>query len=230
MKTILAIGAHPDDIEFGCGGILLKEQKKGNEIHLLVLSRGEAGSRGKPEEREQEAHAAAKLMGAEITFLEMGGDCHIEENTKNRFQIAAKIREIQPDIVLTLTLQENQHPDHARVGKMTRNACRFARYGGLKELKNIAPHSVSQLYYYAVSHEFTKPDIVIDISSVHEKWNAVMKCHHSQVTNENYLELQNARAKLLGVHIGVQYAMGLYVNDPIQVENMSDIELSTRCF
>ncbi len=74
---ILAIGAHPDDIEFGCAPVLLKEIKKGNHVDLLVLSRGEAGSSGTPDQREQESRKAARLMGAAIKFLDFGGDCQM---------------------------------------------------------------------------------------------------------------------------------------------------------
>ena len=74
---ILAIGPHPDDIEFGCAPILIKEIRRGTRCDMLVLSRGEAGSAGTPEGREQESRKAARLMGASIEFLDFGGDCHL---------------------------------------------------------------------------------------------------------------------------------------------------------
>src|SRR5579864_5090897 len=97
---ILAIGPHPDDIEFGCAAILIKEIRKGNPVKLLLLSRGEAGTGGTPELREREASEAAKLMGAEIEFLDFGGDCHIEYTLANRLRIAAEIRRLRPSVVL----------------------------------------------------------------------------------------------------------------------------------
>ena len=71
---ILAVGAHPDDLEFGCGGVLLAEAARGSEISLCICSRGEAGSNGTPNEREAEARSAAQILGAKIDFLELGGD------------------------------------------------------------------------------------------------------------------------------------------------------------
>src|SRR6266852_3951025 len=105
--NILAIGPHPDDIEFGCAPILIKEIKKGNRVKLLVLSRGEAGSRGTPEVREQEARAAARLIGAEIDFLQFAGDCRLQHTPENSFRIAAEIRKFQPAIVLAPHPAEN---------------------------------------------------------------------------------------------------------------------------
>ena len=103
--NILAIGAHPDDIEFGCAHVLIQEARRGHRVKLLVLSRGEAASSGTPEERETEARAAAKAIGAEIAFLDFGGDCHMERTPKNAFHLAAEIRQFQPAIVLA------PHPD-----------------------------------------------------------------------------------------------------------------------
>src|SRR5215472_13308018 len=98
--NILAIGAHPDDVEFGCAHVLIQEVRRGNRVKLLVLSRGEAASNGTPEGREAEARAAANAMGAEIDFLEMGGDCHMRHLPENGLRIAAEIRTFQPAIVL----------------------------------------------------------------------------------------------------------------------------------
>src|SRR5215467_5530842 len=106
--NILAVGAHPDDIELGCAPILIKEIKKKNQVKLLVLSRGEAGSSGTPESREQEARRAARLMGAAIDFLDLGGDCHLQYTPQNGFKIAAEIRKFQPAIVLAPHPAENQ--------------------------------------------------------------------------------------------------------------------------
>jgi N-acetylglucosamine malate deacetylase 1 len=227
---ILAVGPHPDDIEFGCAPILIKEVKKGNEAKMLVLSRGEAGSAGTPEIREQEARKAAHLIGASIDFLDFGGDCHIEYSPENAFQIALEIRKTKPDIVLAPHFQENQHPDHVAAAKLVRNACRFARYGGLAELKSLPPHRITNLFFYNITQHLQEPDIVIDISDLMEQWQAVMDCHQTQVSSKGYIELQKSAARLLGVAIGVEYAIGLFANDPIRLDNLSNLKLSSRNF
>lgn len=228
---ILAFGPHPDDIEFGCAPVLIKEVEKGNEVRVIVLTRGEAGTSGTPEIREQESRDAAKIMGASVDFLDFGGDCHIAQTPENALQIAREIRGFRPQIVLAPQPSENQHPDHVAVGRLVRDACRFARYGGLRELAGAEPHKISALYFYNITqHAGARPDIVIDISDVRGKWAEVMACHRSQVTSKSYVELQMTAARLLGLTIGVEYAIGLYRNDPLRIESLSELSLSSRNF
>ena len=227
---ILAVGPHPDDIEFGCAPILIKEAQRGSQVRMLVLSRGEAGSAGTPEAREQESRKAAGLMGATVEFLDFGGDCHLQYTPENAFRIAAEIRTFQPQIVLAPHPQENQHPDHAVAGKLVRDACRFARYGGLKELKSMPVHRVANLFFYNITQHLQKPDIVIDISDLIPEWEAVMNCHQSQVASKGYIDLQKSGARLLGLTIGTEYALGLFSSDPVRLETVSDVTLSSRNF
>jgi bacillithiol biosynthesis deacetylase BshB1 len=228
--NILAIGPHPDDIEFGCAPILIKEVRRGNQVKMLVLSRGEAGTAGTPEGREQESRQAAQLIGATVEFLDFGGDCHLEYSPENAFRIAAEIRRFRPEIVLAPHPQENQHPDHAAAGKLVRDACRFARYGGLKELKSTPAHRVNNLFFYNITQHLQKPDLVIDISDLIDEWEAVMRCHESQVMSKGYIELQKTGARMLGLTIGTEYAAGLFINDPLRLETISDVSLTSRNF
>jgi bacillithiol biosynthesis deacetylase BshB1 len=228
---ILAVGAHPDDIEFGCAAILIKEIKRGNRVKLLVLSRGEAGTSGTPDEREQESREAARMIGAEIEFLDFGGDCRIEYTLQNRLRIAAEIRRLRPAIVITPSTSDNQHPDHAVAGKLTRDACRLARYGGVDELKPAPVHKINSLYFYNITqHISALPDVVVDIGDVADVWEAVMRCHGSQIAQRKYIDLQKTGAHLLGLTIGVEYAAGLFTNDPVRVRHLSDLALSSRNF
>jgi N-acetylglucosamine malate deacetylase 1 len=228
--NILAIGPHPDDLEFGCAPILIKEVRQGNQVRMQVLSRGEAGSAGTPELREDESRAAARLIGGTLDFLDFGGDCHIEYTPQNAFKIAAEIRKFKPQIVLAPHPQENQHPDHAVVGKLVRDACRFARYGGLEELKPMPVHRVANLFFYNITQHLQKPDIVVDVSDVLAEWEAVMNCHASQVLSKGYIDLQKTGARLLGLTIGTEYAVGLFANEPLRLETISALTLSSRNF
>ena len=162
---ILAVGAHPDDVEFGCAPILIQEVRNGHEARILVTSKGEAASAGTPEERAQEARDAARIIGAAIQFLELGGDCHIENNTANAMTLAREIRRFKPDVVLAPHLGENQHPDHAAVGKIVRDAARLARFGGLRDLEDLPPHPITSLYFYTITQVFVDPpELVVDVS------------------------------------------------------------------
>ncbi len=233
--NILAVGAHPDDTEFGCAHVLIQESRKGNRVKLLVLSRGEAASNGTPESREAESRAAAKLIDAEIDFVDFGGDCHIERTPENAIKLAAEIRKFQPAIVLAPHTDENQHPDHAVAGKLARDACRLARYGGLSSLKGFslagtAPHAVTALYCYTITKAFGEPDIVIDVSDVVKDWEAAMLAHASQMKSRAYVDLRLSAARNLGLSIGAEYAAGFFVNDPVRVGALSDLTLSSRYF
>ena len=226
---ILAIGAHPDDVEFGCGALMIKEAQKGNQIKYVTCSLGEAGTNGTAEGRKKESEEAAKMVGAEIEFLNFGGDCHIEYKPQNAFTLAKVIREYKPNVVLTQQIKENQHPDHATIAKLTRDACRMARYGGLEEIKSLPVHRVDALYFFPSSVDFDgQPDILADVSEQFEKWQQTMGCHKSQMKTTDYLELVNTKAAALGRSIGVKYAAALWKNDPLVIDSFSDITLSSR--
>src|SRR3982751_5811416 len=86
---LVAFGAHPDDLEFGCGGILAREAQNGRSVHLVVCSRGEAGTNGTPAERTREAEKAARLLGATLEFVELDGDAHLEIRSAHALKLAA---------------------------------------------------------------------------------------------------------------------------------------------
>ncbi len=228
--NILAIGPHPDDIEFGCAAVLIQEIRRGAAVKILVLSRGEAGSHGSPGGREQEARDAAALMGAEIEFLDFGGDCHIEHSPQNSIRIAQEIRKSRPQIVLAPNPAENQHPDHTAVGHAVRDACRLARYGGLEELRDHPPHKIGSLFFYNITTHAGRPDLVVDISGVVKEWELAMRCHASQLAGKSYLDLQLTSARALGLTAGVEYAIGLFANDPICVTDLAGLTRSAREF
>ncbi len=230
---ILAIGAHPDDIEFACGGILLAERTRGSDISLCICSRGESGTNGTPDEREAEARAAAEFLGAKIEFLDFGGDSHIELTTTNAIALARQIRMLKPDVLLSSVTSEDQHPDHAVIGKLARNAVRLARYGGIAELRDVAAHTAGRHLEYAVTPGAEPSDrrrIRVDISAHYEEWIALMECHQTQLRTRRYVELQTARARLLGVEAGVEYAQALFASDDLLVSSLAELPPSVRLF
>ena len=148
---ILAVGPHPDDVEFGCAPVLIQEVQNGHQVRILVLSKGEAASSGTPEERAQEARDAAGSSAPKSDFLDLGGDCHIRHTPENAFAIAREIRWFQPNIVLAPHLDENQHPDHAAAGRMVRDAARLARYGGLTNLKDLPCIAIGSVVFLHIT-------------------------------------------------------------------------------
>jgi N-acetylglucosamine malate deacetylase 1 len=229
LAPLLAFGAHPDDIEFGCGGVIARETAAGRRVHFVVCSKGEAGSHGTPVERAGEAEKAAGILGATIEFVELDGDAHLEIRAAHAIKLAKIIRQVKPGILFAPTLVENQHPDHFRLGRIVRDAMRLARYGGLKELNNQPPHAVGQLFFYAVSPEAEPREmspILVDVSppEIIAKWTAAMKAHQSQMSSRNYIELQLSRARVLGLTAGVVHAMALFPNDPLVIGSLSQIQ------
>lgn len=228
LAPLLAFGAHPDDIEFGCGGVIAREAQAGRKIHFVICSHGESGTHGTPKQRTSEAKKAAALLGATIEFAELDGDSHLEIRATHAIKLAGIIRRTQPGIVLAPSLVENQHPDHWRLGQLVRDATQLARYGGLKELRHQPRHVIGQLFFYAVTPDAEPRDItpvLMDISApeIISKWTAAMNAHGSQTGARNYVELQLARARYQGLRVGVTHAIPLFPNDPLVLDGLMHI-------
>ncbi len=234
IAPLVAFGAHPDDIEFGCGGVIAAETQSGRKVHFVICSRGEAGSHGTPKVRTAEARRAAKILGATVEFLALDGDARLELRSAHALKLAEIIRRLKPGIVFAPSVVENQHPDHWRLGKLVRDASRLARYGGLKGLRG-ARHAIGQLFFYAVTPEAEPRDIspvLFDVSApeVLKNWTDAMAAHASQVGARNYIELQITRARLLGARAGIGHAIPLFPNDPLMVGSLEQVGRSARRF
>jgi LmbE family N-acetylglucosaminyl deacetylase len=232
---LLAFGAHPDDIEFGCGGVIALETRAGRTAHFAICSRGESATSGTPEQRTAEAENAATLLGATLEWVELDGDAHLEIKAAHAVKLAGLIRRVRPGIVLAPSLVENQHPDHARLGRLVRDAARLARYGGLAEWRDLPSHSISQLLFYALTPESEPPDItpvLMDVSApeVVAAWTAAMEAHASQTSARNYVELQLTRARLAGQRAGLGHAIALFPNDPPVLDSLAQLGCSVPRF
>ena len=235
LPPLLAFGAHPDDIEFGCGGVIAKETRAGRVAQFVICSRGEAASHGTPAERVIEANRSAALLGAKLEFIELDGDAHLEVRVAHAIKLAGIIRRVRPGIVLAPSLVENQHPDHPRLGQLVRDACRLARYGGVEELRSEPPHAIEQLFYYAVTPEAEPPDItpvLVDVSApdILRDWTIAMQAHASQAASQNYVELQLTRARLRGLRAGCGHAMALFPGDPLVLDSLAPAGRGARQF
>lgn len=234
-QPLLAFGAHPDDVEFGCGGVILKETRAGRPAHLVVCSRGEAATHGSPEQRAAESERAAAVLGATLEFLTLDGDSHLEVRAAHVITLAAVIRRRRPALVLAPTVVENQHPDHCRLGQLVRDAARLARYGGLDELRGSPPHAIDALFFYALALEAEPRDIsplLVDVSApeIIAAWTAAMEAHASQTAARGYVEMQLGRARLRGLSAGVGHAIALFPNDPLLVDSLESVSRGARRF
>jgi LmbE family N-acetylglucosaminyl deacetylase len=232
---LLVFGAHPDDIEFGCGGVIALETRGGRPAHLIICSQGEAASHGTPARRTAEAKKSAAILGATVEFIELDGDAHLEVRAAHAIKLAGLIRRRRPGIVLAPSLVENQHPDHARLGRIARDAARLARYGGLRELRSLLPHAINGFFFYAVTPEAEPAGVLpvlIDISApeILAAWTAAMEAHASQTNARKYVELQLTRARLHGLRAGINHAAALFPNDAIVLDSLSQLGGAARQF
>lgn len=231
--TLLAFGAHPDDIEFGAGGIIARETASGRPVHFVVCSKGESGTNGTPAQRVAEAEQAASLLGATLEFADLGGDAHFVPSLPHALKLAAIIRRVRPAIVLAPSLVENQHPDHFTLGKLVRNAARLARYGGVQELRDTPSHAIGALFFYAITPEAEPRNhatVFVNVSDSVATWSAAMKAHASQAATRDYVELQLTRAHLHGLSAGVAHAIPLWPADPLVVDSLAPMVRTARRF
>ena len=233
--TVLAFGAHPDDIEFGCGAVVAQETQAGRLAQFVICSQGESATNGTPGKRVEEARRAATLLGATVEFIHLGGDAHFEVTARQVVQLAGIIRRAAPRVVLAPTIVENQHPDHTKLGRMVRDAARLARYGGVKEIVELRPHAIDQLLFYAVTpgaepKEGTR--ILVDVSApkVMATWKAAMEAHATQRQTRDYSELQLTRARLNGLMAGVSHAIPLWPNDELVFDSLESLRRAARRF
>jgi len=223
---ILAFGAHPDDAEIGCGGLLLKLKDRGYRTGIVYLTVGEMGSRGTPEIRRQELTAAAKVLGLDYVEVMDFQDCRVMDDFESRLKIARAVRQQRPTIVLAPYWDGPPgrgvgHTDHQTAGSLVSHGVNFAHLRALP-LEG-EPHSVSNIFYYLYPREMS-PSFVVDISDYIDQWVEVLKCHHSQFYNTeteryDFVDTLVAVARAHGVSIGARYAQGFIATEPLKVDD-----------
>lgn len=225
MVDILAIGAHPDDVEFGCGGILAKAAAQGRSILIVDFTIGEKGTNGTPEIRRQEGQAAAKTIGAKRLVLDFP-DCEIFDTYQSRLTLVALLRTHKPRLILApMWKGEQNHPDHLACGLIARHACRYARFGKvLPELPIWRPDGI--LHY--LPHAGGLAEILIDVSDHVDTWKNMMAAHVSQFQTYPYSEWALRNAAHLGGLLGKEYAQGLIAGNPIEVDDVMAVCRTTR--
>jgi N-acetylglucosamine malate deacetylase 1 len=231
---ILAIGAHPDDVELSAAGTLLKHAALGKTFGLLDLTRGELGSRGTAEIRAEESANSAQLLGADFRETLNLGDGRFEWNQTNLRQIMRIIRRFRPEIVFC-NAPEDRHPDHGRAAKLEVDACFFS---GLMKLETFEDDGTPQqiwrpkaVYHYIQDQQLT-PDFVVDISPFLDQKMAAILTFRSQffeenmngpktpISGEDFLDFMKAKMRVFGRPIGAKYAEGFIKSRVFGVENL----------
>ena len=228
---VLLFGAHPDDVEWGAGGSMLILKAKGTSFGVVDPTRGEMGSRGTSEERDKEAQEAASSMGAR--FRENLGmpDCGVIDSVKNRKQIASVIRRHRPKLVLA-PYWKDRHPDHAATGRLIRNS---AVHCTLRKSNDPNPPHKPSAYLYYLLHHFTRPSIVVDISSVYNRKLELVRMHVSQFAKtaegfgvlplgmNDYLFGLESRDRFFGSLIGAHHGEALVSEVPLKLGSLTDL-------
>ncbi len=181
MTKILAIGPHPDDVEGGMGGTILRLTKLGHEVHILDLTDGEPTPYGNPETRLKESKEAAALLGiSSRTILDLPNR-FLFDNVESRQKVAEVIRKIRPDIMF-LPYWEDAHPDHIQ-GTLIGEAARFYAKVTSLDIEG-EPCYPSRIFYYLCTHLriHIDPSFIIDVSEEHEKKIQILKVYRSQFT------------------------------------------------
>jgi bacillithiol biosynthesis deacetylase BshB1 len=233
---VLAIAAHPDDVELICGGTLIRSQMLGRKTGILDLAAGELASRGTPKLRADEAGKSAKVMGVSIRENLGLPDAGIQNTPENRAKIAAVIRRLKPSVVITHSLH-GRHPDHPVVAQLVRDACFIS---GLKMIEpKLAPHRpVKVLHALSFREDNEKPTFVVDITESFERKLEAIGCYASQFgdavqagevypNGEPLHDLIRHHAAHYGSLIRCRYGEPFYTTETMRVEDVATLEVST---
>jgi bacillithiol biosynthesis deacetylase BshB1 len=233
---ILAFGAHPDDVELGCGGTIAKEIFLGKKAGIIDLTRGELGTRGSVEIRNQEAAAAAKILGVSVREnLDMRDGFFVNDEA-HQLKIIQMIRKYRPEIVICNAI-EDRHIDHGKGSQLVSDACFLSGLMKIETEMDGIKQDVwrPKLVYHYMQWKNLIPDFVVDITGFNEKRVAAVLAYSSQfydpnsdepetpIATKNFLESLNYRAQDLGRLIGTDYAEGFTVERYLAVNSLSDL-------
>jgi len=233
---ILAVGAHPDDVELGCGATLVKEISLGKKVGILDLTRGELGTRGSAEIRDQEAKNAAEILGVEIRENLAFSDGFFINDKSHQLEIIKIIRKYKPNVVLCNAFKD-RHIDHSKGSKLVSDACFLS---GLVKIETQLNGKVQDAWrpkhvYHYIQWENLEPDFVVDVSGFVETKLSAVKAYSSQfynpkstepsspISSKNFLDSIVYRAQDLGRLIGTTHAEGFNTERYIAVENLDKL-------
>ena len=238
---LLAIGVHPDDIELSCAGTLIRHIADGRKVGLFDLTRGELGSRGTVETRNEEAENSRRIMGASVRVNADMRDGFFQHTEANIRKIATVLRTYRPRIVLANAIND-RHPDHGRAAKLIADAC---YYSGLRMIKTQDETGAEQelwrpeVIYHYIQDYHLPPDFVVDISDHFEQKMKCVRAFKTQfhqgdeaeeadmpstpISGADFAKFLEARAREFGRPAGFELAEGFTVNRLLGVKNLFDL-------
>ena len=218
---ILAIAAHPDDAEISCSGTLLYHLAKGNKVGILDLTRGEMGTRGSAELRDQESESSSKILGLTTRVNLALADCFFQNDPQSQLKIITQLRRFRPEVVLC-NAPEDRHPDHGKGARLEIDACFYSglakietEWEGIKQ-EAWRPRNV----FHYIQDRLLVPDFVFDITPFWEKKVEALKAYKSQfynpesdepetyISTEGFWKFMEARSREMGHYISVPFGEG----------------------
>ncbi len=235
---ILAFAAHPDDAELSCSGTLLKHKALGKKIGIIDLTRGELGSRGTAETRDEEAKDSTAILNLDVRENLGMRDGFFLNDEEHRLLIIQKIRQYQPEIIL-INAAHDRHPDHGKGGLLLHDAAFLA--GLPKIITELNGNQQSawrpKLVLQYIQDAYLKPDVLIDISDFWDVKMASIRAfktqfynpeakeeHETYISNPNFVKVIEARAREFGKAIGATFAEGFTSTKLLGVEDLFQLK------
>lgn len=218
---ILAIAAHPDDIELGCAGTIINHVRKGQTVGILDLTEGELGTRGTVATRYEEAANAGRVMGVSVRENAQMADGFFRNDEEHQRKLITYLRRWQPEIVLANAL-EDRHPDHGRGGRLIADACFLAGLSKIETIYNGVPQKAwrPKRVFHMIQDRLLTPTFIVDITDSFSAKMEAIKCYATQfynpssaepatyISSARFLDEVASRDALMGKRIGTRYAEG----------------------
>lgn len=238
MLKILAIAAHPDDIELSAAGTIIKHTRAGDAVGILDLTEGELGTRGTVATRYAEAAEAAKIMGVQVRMNAQLPDGFFINNEASQRKIISYIRHYKPQIVIANAL-EDRHPDHGKGGRLIADACFLA---GLRKIETEWEGQPQEAWrpkrvFHMIQDRMLEPTFIVDISDSFEQKMEAIRAYKTQfegdgsggpvtyISTGNFLKTIEARDLLAGKKIGTQYGEGFICENLPGINSLDDLIL-----
>lgn len=236
---VLAIGAHPDDVELGCGATIAKEVANGNKVGIIDLTRGELGTRGTAETRDEEAFNAGKILGVQSRVNMRFADGFFVNDKAHQLELIKMIRYFKPEIILCNAI-EDRHIDHGKGSALVSDACFLS---GLRKIETVYKDDDSlqeawrpKAVYHYIQWKDIEPDIALDVTGYMDKKLESVLAYKTQffdpnsdepetpISSKNFIDSIEYRARNLGRLIGVEYAEGFTVERYPAVNSLFDLK------
>jgi len=233
---ILVLAVHPDDAELGCSGTILKHIAQGKKVGIVDFTRGELGTRGTAETRDEEAADSAKILGLHARENLKFKDGFFKNDEAHQLEVVRMIRKYQPEIVLGNAMHD-RHPDHKRAGDLASDSCFLSGLPKVRTTQDGVDQEAwrPRLFLQYIQDSYIQPDIIIDITPYIETKIAAIQAFKTQfyhpeqdgpstyISSPEFFESVIGRSREMGKSIGATYGEGFTSRKLLGVDNLFDL-------